>query len=671
MNIFFTDDELKSIPQRTNAGSGFYWHLLGQASKISANPGLHSEHGTEHYHHVFESVSTVAAACRIKKDPQNAAWLRTTGLSLAAMTEDQWIGPWFRDHTSKPSRGHLETAHLSMALALSLDMAEDVFSEAEKEEIRTALKTKAIAQCKEWMKNTVHVTNWRCILLAGAAVAAAVLKDKETLEFALAEYKRCCDFFQPDGTYGESLQYEGYAAWGMMMTYEALVRSMPEKSSELSIPYTGLAKWTASSLIANRPVSGWGDMPRPRTVNFNDSGAIAATHPDILLQIASRAKHSNPDDAALSKYLFDELYSKQPSQGPFDRSSFGFIPRYGFMTLCFLGSAAEAASPEKLKLPLTHRFSCGAAIARNSWQSEGSLLAMSSIPEALHCTGHLHADLNSITVAYDGEVFLADPGHCCYRNVIHKYETSTQAHNTCVFFTENGKIIEQETAPSRKLDASPVRRPGRHLITARINDLSVFANDAAEAYGAPLTEFTRICIAAGKHAVFVIDRINSSKELKTSWNWLANNRDGELEYKVFPERMVFRRGQSGMKFFVVSESGALTKNMASAFVHDAYHPLPAQNGEGRSGSGLVFSWTEPKAVSGARTTIYGLALDSYGSSAGWHFRNPEKNTVGLEAPGAAFTWTVKINENSIEISDSSSGRNYLLDTKNWKLSETK
>lgn len=33
-----------------------------------------------------------------------------------------------------------------------------------------------------------------------------------------------------------------------------------------------------------------------------------------------------------------------------------------------------------------------------------------------------------------------------------------------------------------------------------------------------------------------------------------------------------------------------------AHIHDAYHPLPDQLGEGRPGSGLLMSWTESEAT---------------------------------------------------------------------------
>lgn len=673
MSVFFTEAELKNLPLRDPVFSGFYWHLLGRAAERSALPGLGATNPETWWHEVFENVTTVAVAVRLKNDATQREWVRSAALTLAGLPTDEWIGPWFRDHATKLPTGHLETAHVSMALALALDLGGGAFTAGERNAVETAMREKGIALCRAWLDANRYLANWRCVLLAGVAVPAAVLGDRALLEECLADYRFCCQAFQADGSYGESLQYAGYAAWALMMTHEALSRALPTLSAELPMPYVGVARWAEYSRVACRAVAGWGDLPRPVSVNFNDSGALAGTPPDLLLHIAARAKDRDPAGAALARHVFDTVYADVPNQGPFHRSSFGFLNCYGFLTLALFPQAAEAKPPASLGLVPTARFESGPAVARGGWTSGGAVMAVSGVPEPLGCTGHLHADLNSVILAYGGEVFLADAGHSCYRNVLHEFETSTKAHNTCTFIGPAGEVQQQvcgsrRFADDRVLDP-PVVRPGLHLLSARLDDVSVFVNDAAAAYGAPVMEFTRCCILAGEHVVFLLDRVATSAPVRAKWNWLLNNRDGLLEAKVFSDRRVFRRGRSGMKMFFAA-AAPLSLDRKNGYIHDVYDPLPGQPGEGKNGTGLYLNVLERTPVAGRRTVLHAFAMDSYGASAGWHFKQPREGTFTLEGPGGACRWELTVDENAFALTDTIAGRRYSVapdSTGNWSL----
>lgn len=674
MGIFLTDTELRALSRRDAALEGFYWNLLGRASDMAALPGLAATNPETWWHEVLENVVTVATAVRLKNEPVPREWVRATALALAALPQDAWIGPWFRDHGRQPPVGHLETAHVAMALALALDLGNTAFSDAERAIVAEALRTKGIALCRNWIASNRHLANWRCVLLAGVAVPAAVLGDRELLGECLAEYAFCCQAFQNDGSYGESLQYGGYAGWALMMTHEALLRALsPDATADLPMPYAHLVRWAEYSLVARRPLSGWGDRPRPLSVNFNDSGAISGTAPDLLLHIAARARERMPDAAALARHFFDTVYADVPSLGPFHRSSYGFLNTFSFLTLALYPQAATATPPAGLGLAPTARFSAGPAIARSGWEPLPTVMALSGVPDALHCTGHLHADLNSLILAYKGEVLLADPGHSCYRNVLHEFETSTRAHNTCTFVGPAGEI-QQRTAGHRRFSDGleldpPVTRPGRHLLSDRRDDVSVFINDAAAAYGDPVTEFTRVCILAGAHAVFVVDTVVTSAPLRAKWNWLANNRDGMLEAKILADRRVLRRGSVGMKMFFHAPA-PLALDRKSGYVHDRYDPLPGQPGEGTNGTGLYLNVVERSPAEGRRTVLHAFALDDYGASAGWHFRQPGPQVFALEGPGGSCRWELTLGDSAFTVVETVSGRRYAVasdDQGHWSL----
>jgi hypothetical protein len=671
MSLFFNDAEwaaFNKAPLREN----FRWSLLNRVAPIVEQPGFAgSGADVEWWHHAFETLTSVALSLRFKKDASGAVWLRSTVLQLCERPLEGWLGPSFRDLSKAKPCGSLETAHLAMALAISLDLADYAFQPEEREKVLTALREKGIPLCRQWLDSNYYFTNWRCALLAGVAIPAAVMGDKALLETALSEYKLCCDAFQPDGSYGESLQYGGYAAWALALVHEALLRSNPSLEGTLPMPYAGLVNWAAQSLIANRPLEGQGDSPRPRSVNFNDSGALFAPSPDLLLHIATRAKDSHPKEAALAIHLFETLYSETPAQGPWDRSSFGFLPRWGFLTPPLLGAAVDGRSPEDLELPSARRFEAGPCIARSSWKlGEGIVFAFSGAPEKLHSTVHQHFDLNSVVVAYKGELLLTDPGHSCYRNSIRELDVATKSHNSCVFVARDGSVLQQrEPTPARKLDSKPVARPARFLIAAKLDELSVFGCDAASAYGAPIKEFTRLCLLAGPNAVFIIDRVDTDAPLRCQWNWLANNRDGALEYKrPYVDRVVIRRGGAGMKIFISHEK-PIDGELRYTHIHDAYHPLPGRKGEGASGSGYRTVWTESDAIQGSRLCVHMMVVDDYGMSAAWHTKIVDGSYV-IEAPGALSSWILKREGDGFLVSDTANGRQYKLEENgaSWNLS---
>src|SRR5690606_17159584 len=128
--------------------------------------------------------------------------------------------------------------------------------------------------------------------------------------------------------------------------------------------------------------------------------------------------------------------------------------------------------------------------------------------------------------------------------------------------------------------------------------------------------FMRFFVLCGEHALFIIDHIVSSRPVRTTWNWLLNNRDGTLDAKpVPPDRLVVRRGDAGLKLFHLGDGQF--RGPVYAHVHDAYHPQPDQISEGRPGSGMLYRWQEQTAKT-TRTVVHAIPIDHYGAIAGWH-----------------------------------------------------
>ncbi len=659
MPLFLTSSERDSFHafRRAHAvGQDLHWALLNRAEARAASPGHHGPAAeSEWWFSVAEYLTDAAMAHALHSSERLAAWIRAETLSLVRRPVADWVGPTFRNHGTPEPMGHLETAHLSWAVAVALDLAADLFTDAEREEIRACLRERAIPMCRRWLDRHHHLANWRCVLGAGAAVAAAVLDDREEIARCVADYQLSLHVFQPDGSYAESLQYSNYAAYTLMLAREALLRRDPALADKLpAAPWNHLPRWQAASLFYRKPLSRWGAASRARSANFNDSGAIFRPSADLLLHLAAREQSAAPAMAGLARWLFDTLYAPDLVQGPHDGATFGFINDWGFLAIPLLPAAAAAIPPAAAGLGPLETFSCGDVLARDAWPEDGgrTILAVHGGGDLLHGPGHLHGDLNSFILVHNRERLLVDPGHSCYRNAIHDFEGASRTHNTCTFLLEHDperpadSLLEQTRSarssydPTTRLPNAFPDRGARRLLAARRDEVTVIASEAAALYGPAIRQFTRFWILCGPHALFVVDRIVSTKPVRTQWHWLLNNRDGALELKTLPDRLVARRGSAGLKLFHLGQGSALV-HPQHAFVHDAYHPQPGGLGEGVSDTGRLVGWRESRPAT-ERTVVHALAVDGYGPVAGWHLKQAEDGSPILESPDASVRWCLSV-----------------------------
>ena len=651
MSLFLTEQERADFAAfcRDNPmGDDLYWTVVTEAAANAEEPGVHgTDAEARWWYSTQKSLTETALACALKPDDRVGAWLKDATLSLVRRTDDDWSGPAFRAHAEKEPVGHLETAQLSWTVAVVLDLVPSLFSDHERDEIHGVLRTRGLAMCRRWMDRNRHLNNWRCVLNAGYAVSAAVLGDDAAIDSAVSDYTVCLDAFQPDGSYGESVAYANYAAYALTLTREALTRRKPGLAAQLPMtPYVHLPRWFAASLLYRKPLDGWGAYPRPRSANFNDSSAFFRPSGTVLLHIASRARETHPEDAALARWLFDLLYSTKTHETGLGKVNNDF----GFLTIPLIAGAAAARSASELDLPETMAFSCGDVIARDRWGGR-TVLAVHGGGDPLHAPGHLHGDLNSFILTHNDERMLADPGCSCYRNLIHDLEMSTRTHNTCTFAVGlDGRTLEQSRSGRRELDpgtrrlGAPFDRGGRRLLAERRGDVTAIASEASALYGPPIERFCRFWFMCGTHLVFVVDRIVTTDPVVTSWHWLLNNRDGLLEYSCsLPDTVVARRGRAGMKLIHLG-AGALSTPQY-AFVHDAQIFEGGQLGEGRSGSGILVTWRDTKPAR-ERIVVHAIALDGYGSVARWDLAEQGRSSA-LENDATGERWSVTLDEASL------------------------
>jgi hypothetical protein len=653
MSLFLSDSERKAIMASRDEGlTDHRWHLNARCTRRTANPGLMVPGTTvEWWHCAHEYISDAAMCWALKNDAAIGGWLRGVTLDVARRSLDDWVGPWFRDHAKDQPCGHLETAHLSWAVSAALDLAPGVFTPAEQDELRTVLRERAMPLCLRWLDTHHHLANWRCILGAGYAVPAAVLGDEAALDRCEAHFALAQECLQDDGSSGESLQYGHYAMTGLMLSAEALIRRRPHLAATLPLERCSKAtRWFAASLLYRKPLSGWGQGAVPRSANFNDSAAIFACSSDVALHLAVRLRERMPREAGVARWLADTCCPATPDHRVDDRASFGFVPRPGFLTLPLLAQAPAAQPPD---LRGVEAFANGDVMVR----SGRTVLAVHGGGEPLNGPGHLHGDLNSCILAHRDERMLVDPGHSCYRGQLHAVEVQSQSHNTLTF-NADGTVIQQRTVGQRtSADGRPgpaIERGACRLIASELDGLQVIASECAAAYGAPLTRVVRCFIQCSPRVLYIVDQVQAERPLQTIWNWVLNNRDGSLDLKMLPpDRLVARRGVTGMKLFHCA--GGRGPQLVHGWMHDAYHPLPGQLGEGGNGSAQIVRWSSDAATT--LNAVHAIVVDGYGPVAGWHLR-PDPSAVVLEAPAATERWGLTLGDGGISISESVSARRW-------------
>lgn len=682
-SIFLTEEEktrLQNISS-TSPTAALLSAMQARVQKRAASVSFSDPSTTNQWwHHAGEYLTDAALIHAVRPSEEADAWLRASILTLIRRPVADWSGPAFRNYNGGIMTGALETAHLAWGIGIAFDLGQDLFTESEKTEILETLYEKGLEPCRRYLDRTGSFNNWNIVLLAGYTVSAAILGDKEAIAYAKEWIPIACDHFQKDGSYGESLQYANYAAYSLTLAHETLLRLFPPMSTSFS-PYGRMAEWASQALFYRKPLQGWPLNNWPRSANFGDAAAIFRPSGDFLVHIAVRAKNELPLHAGLASWLFSSLYFPANELGPHDLASFGFVNDFGFLSVIMLEDAAPGISPVEAGLPLTAAFSSGDAFARDSW--DGKTVLAARIPsEPRYASAHLHGDINAFILVHNNERLIVDPGHSCYRNIWRELEVSSGTHSTCTFrvpATENkpSRQLTQHTGRGRKLlhengklkAGEPADQGGKRLIAARDGEVSVIGADAADFYGEPILAFNRFWILCGSNALFIVDQIESDVPVSATWNFMLNNRDGLLDLKINQsDNLLARRGDAGV--MIKHYGNGQMRGPMYSLVHDAYHPLPAQRGEGRPGSGMMMQWSE-NTPSASRTVVYTLAIDSHAGVLGWESKGDE-SIWELESQDQTQKWSLQIISNdSFQVMNKISGLSYSINRNKegiWKLS---
>ena len=104
----------------------------------------------EWYHLIWERFADAAFTYALDRDARLGCWLHDRTLEVCRKPLDEWVGPWFRKRANPPV-GMLESAHITNAVCEVIGLAPELFSEAETDEIRSALRGQGVIALR-----TVH-----------------------------------------------------------------------------------------------------------------------------------------------------------------------------------------------------------------------------------------------------------------------------------------------------------------------------------------------------------------------------------------------------------------------------------------------------------------------------------------------------------------------------------
>lgn len=654
MGIFIAIEELDRLRKspQSSKQQKFYGALKNRVENNTKEDKLVQSGDTQEWYHLcWERISDASFICCMEKDEIIGKWLHDRIMEITRMDIDKWVGPWYREKY-EILQGFLETSHITLAVCEAIDNCPFLFSEAEQKEILEAIREKGMILCMRYCESIIerqdYINNWFMVTLNGFGTAAVLLKDETMIEKAI-QWSHLAGSLYNNNDYGESIQYSNYATIHLSHLNEILLRSGFAKETELDMNcYTNLMDWYATSFLYMKPLKKDGEI-YPRTVNFGDSAAIFRPSADLLTHVATRMKNTSPRQAKLAAWMFETMYS-DPSLVPDELATFGIFNQFQYHTIIMMPDMVMAASPEEVGLPNTVQFDGGHIISRDQWEDAKAVVAIQAGYKPYNVTSHRHKDQNSFQLVIGKERMLIDPGHCCYRLNSQKEAISELAHNT-FSIKSNGTVIEQKEVKGNVFKRIEV---GNQLICNYFwGNVQIIASDIENLYDDTIQKAVRIWIMELPHKMFVVDVITAKEPVSLCTHFCVNNRDNTLHVnKATDQRLVFRRGGQALKLFeAYSETdGQETKSKYSfnwTAMHDYYHPLANQDGQGKEGSVNRYLWDGEEGKVHIR--IHTLIMDNSQAIVGWHVYQMEDGYIRIESPCKKHIIEVKVQKDKMVI----------------------
>lgn len=665
MTRFITESEVERLraakPESRQAK--LYRALRERTYRNTQQPGFLQPGDTQEWWHLcWERASDAAFIWHMEKDEKLGEWIRGIAFWMRDLEDTEWIGPWYRNH-DRPLKGHLETAHVSLAMCEILDLCEGLFTPEEKAGLEEALRVKGMAPCLRFCEVTqqvhTHINNWYNVLLMGYGTCALYFEDQAAIEKTMLLIRDSYSLYNAD-SYGESVQYSNYATLTLSHLNELILRLRPDLANQVNlICYANLMPWYAGSFLYMKPWSG--SEIYPRTINFADSAAIFRPTGDVLVQVSVRLKDRMPREAALASWLFETTYA-QPELGPDELATFGFFNQFRYHAVLMQPDMVKAQSPREAGMCEKLTFENGQTILRDRWEAPRAVLAVQAGYAPLNVTAHRHQDHGSFQFVQGMERMIVDGGHCTYRLDAYRYSCSTSQHANFDFIqpdaderwgrirTRYDEVVGQKNADGNFYQRRPPRV--KNIINQYMGPAHVLTMDLTDAYGDEVTSAQRAIITVLPNAVFIVDKAETASPLRMRTHFPMNNRDGALKtHRAYEHRYVFRRNGEAMKVIeceahVDGETLPSVMQFDWGYVHRNYHPLANQEGQSKEGAAEIYSWVDAKAGK-THLRLCALASERDERIRRWHVKSDAPGEWYIESPEKEKVLLVRIQDEHV------------------------
>ena len=135
------------------------------------------------------------------------------------------------------------------------------------------------------------------------------------------------------------------------------------------------------------------------------------------------------------------------------------------------------------------------------------------------------------------------------------------------------------------------------LVNETFQDMQVIISDGSGLYESPVQKAVRIWLVRVPDIVVVCDYVQAEEPVEFITRLVANNRDNKLVMeRKGNDFLTLTRKDSVLEVHQAYSTADGMEDVTGlsfdwTYLHDYYHPLPNQDGQGKEGSALTYVWT--------------------------------------------------------------------------------
>ncbi len=600
VGLLFQEETIQNIREKINNSryDALWKSIKGTADcVVEANNLIIPGDTFTIWYYVRNRLMDLALCALITEEEKYCSTLNHIMKELCLQGIDFWQGPHYPNrprtihyHGEDILAGELETAQQVMGISIAYDWGYAYLEEEVKTLVIQALRDKGqvLIRNSTRFQSEKWVMNHLCVLSAGLTLSSFILRSEgidceEDIALARRGMNLWMDKIDYDGSYGESYHYWAYPTNCLFFGLYAF-KQVEKIELENTHKIAKAFEWAINNQVGKHEIEGY-DRPVSVAVNLYDCPYLFQMEAPEALLYEKLLK--NP---LASWYINNFLIDNPPR--PDCLHSVWHVNNS--ILLALDDSSTIAISPQDYGMPLDYYFAdTGFVYMRDSWQNCGKnggdvVFTLQSGGGGKSCS-HEHYDKNSYTLYANGEYFISDPGHSCYRGKSHhEYDTSTKAHNTLsidkkdqsLAFLERG-MLHDEAKDYRSFHNQA------HIVGRNFNsNISYIASEARRCYEPYLKQFTRRVWFVRPDFFVIWDRIDIGDVIGVPYNGFnLNNYDGKTKYWIHNNQINIERPKSDMTIDYVFPQN-LEFELEPAKLHMAYHILQDQQVEGKWGSAL-------------------------------------------------------------------------------------